>query len=121
MAKIILCAVRRSFSDEKNYPLLHLEAADNFLSRFRGLMLRRSLGQADGLLLSPCNSVHMCFMRFSLDIVYLDGEGRILKIVPNLRPWLGLSCCLKAKATLELPAGKARELQLQIGDVIAPL
>lgn len=121
MSKITGYLIKRKSAEEKNYPLLHLEVADNFLSRFRGLMLRSSLGEADGLLLSPCGSVHMCFMRFPLDVVYLDGQGRILKIAPNLKPWRGMSLCLKAKSVLELPAGKAGELRLQPGDVIAPL
>lgn len=121
MSTITGYLIKRKSAGDKKYPLLHLEVADNFLSRFRGLMLRGSIGRADGLLLSPCNSVHMCFMRFPLDIVYLDGQGRILKIVPDLKPWRGMSLCLKAKAALELPAGKARELRLQLGDIIAPL
>lgn len=120
MAKIIEYEIKGDLNGQKNYPLLRLEAADNFVSRFRGLMLRRSLEGCDGLLLSPCSSVHMCFMLFPLDIVYLDEDCRIIKIVPRLRPWLGMSCCLRAKAAVELPAGKAAELGLAEGYAISP-
>ena len=120
MKKIISYEIKSNIGEQKNYPLLRLEVADNFWSRFCGLMLRRSIGAADGLLLSPCNSVHMSFMRFGLDIVYLDDVGCVLKIVPRLRPWLGFSWCPKATAAIELPAGKAQELGLVSGDSINP-
>ena len=96
-------------------PPLHVEEADTFLTRFLGLMGRGRLPQGQGLLLSPCSSVHMCFMRFSIDVLYLDDEGRILKIVPHLRPWIGLSLCPGARAALELAAGEAGRLGLREG------
>ena len=96
-------------------PLLSVEEADTFLKRFLGLMGRGKLPQGQGLLLSPCSSVHMCFMRFSIDVLYLDGEGRILKIVSHLRPWIGLSLCPGARAALELAAGEAGRLGLREG------
>ena len=119
MANIVAYEIKSIANTQKKYPLLRLEVADNFVSRFCGLMLREDIGNADGLLLSPCNSIHMCFMRFALDIVYLDDDGRVIRIVPHLRPWLGLSLCLKASAVIELPAGRAAELHLSAGDVIS--
>ena len=81
--------------------------ADSFLTRLAGLMFRRKLPPATGLLLVPCNSVHMCFMRFAIDVVYIDKEYSIIKVVKNLKPWLGLSVCSRAWATLEMTAGEA--------------
>lgn len=120
MAKIIEYEIKNDFSEQKKYPLLRFEVADNFWSRFCGLMLRRSIGSIDGLLLSPCNSIHMCFMRFGLDIIYLDENHRIIKIVQCLKPWLDMSWCRMATMAVELPAGKAAELGLKTGDVISP-
>ena len=89
--------------------------ADSFFTRLGGLMFRKSLPQETGLLLAPCNSVHVCFMRFAIDVVYLDKEYRIIKVVNNLKPWIGVSLCRKAWATLELPAGEAERCGLTVG------
>ena len=84
---------------------LKVEIADNFWRRFLGLMGRKNLPSGHGLLITSCNSVHMCFMRFPIDVVYLDKNNSVIKIVKNLPPWVGLSCCFGASSALELPAG----------------
>lgn len=96
-------------------PFLEVKIADSFITRFAGLMLRKKLLPATALLLAPCNSVHMCFMRFAIDVVYLDKEYRILKIVKNLKPWIGLSMCSKACAVLEMTAGEAERCGCEVG------
>ena len=96
-------------------PFLEVLTADSFITRFAGLMLKKSLPPATALLLAPCNSVHMCFMRFAIDVVYLDKEYKILKIVKNLKPWIGLSMCSKGWATLEMTAGEAERCGLEVG------
>ncbi|MBR3746486.1 MAG: DUF192 domain-containing protein [Selenomonadaceae bacterium] len=98
-----------------NGQTLDIEIAESFLSRFCGLMLRKNLPEGRGLLLAPCNSVHMGFMRFAIDVVYLDENFCIKKIVRNLWPWIGLSACFGAWGALELPSGEAERLQLEIG------
>jgi len=82
--------------------------------RFRGLMLRRALAPEEGLLLPDCRSVHTCFMRFPIDLAYLDGSYRVIKVVPELKPWR-LSGCLKARAVLEMNAGCAERAGLRPG------
>ena len=94
---------------------LEIEIADNFFKRFRGLMFRRRLEAGRGLLLAPCNSVHMFFMRFAIDVIYLDENFCIKKIVRDLTPWLGLSICFGAWGALELPSGEAERLKLVVG------
>ena len=96
-------------------PFLNVLRADSFFTRFAGLMFRKKLPAATGLFLAPCNSVHMCFMRFSIDVVYLDKEYNIVKVVKNLSPWLGLSMCPKAWAVLEMTAGEAERCGLEMG------
>ncbi len=100
---------------EKKNPPLRIGVADSFFTRFCGLMGRRSLDPLDGLLLIPCNSVHMCFMRFAIDVVYLDKEYQVLKVVSHLHPWWGLSWCPGAWAALEMEAGKAGAYNLSRG------
>ena len=96
-------------------PFLEIIKAENYFTRLAGLMFRRKLPAATGLLLAPCNSVHMCFMRFAIDVIYLDKEYNILKVVKNLKPWIGLSMCNKAWAALEMKAGEAERCGLKVG------
>lgn len=96
-------------------PFLKVMTADSFLLRLQGLMFKKKLPAATGLFLVPCDSVHMCFMRFSIDVVYLDKEYTILKIVKNLKPWTGLSICRGAWAALEINAGDAEIFGFEVG------
>ena len=96
-------------------PFLKTMIADNFFLRLRGLMGRKRLPEGTGLLLAPCDSVHMCFMCFPIDVVYLNKEFTILKVVKYLRPWTGLSMCRGAWAALELNAGEAERFGCEIG------
>ena len=96
-------------------PFLEILIADSFATRFMGLMFRKKLPAATGLFLAPCSSVHMCFMRFAIDVVYLDKEYNIVKVVNYLRPWIGLSVCANAWAALEMTAGEAERCGLEVG------
>ena len=107
----------KTFIIESSNITLTVHLATTFWQRFCGLMLRRPLPPATALLIAPCNSIHMCFMRFAIDAVYLDKQGRILKIARHLRPWLGLSACWHAHSVLEMTAGQADVLGLKVGQV----
>jgi uncharacterized membrane protein (UPF0127 family) len=96
---------------------IKLEYADTFWRRFCGLMFRKQLPKGQGLLLTPCNGVHMCFMRFAIDAIFIDKDYRVLKIASNLRPWLGIACCYKAWGVVEVAAGEAEGIN--IGDIMA--
>ena len=82
-----------------------VETADTFLARFRGSMGRRELAPAHALLLEGCSSVHMFFMKFPLDIVYLNRDFRVLYI-ETLRPWQVGSLVKGCAHVLELNAGE---------------
>ncbi|MBR0261407.1 MAG: DUF192 domain-containing protein [Selenomonadaceae bacterium] len=101
-----------------NGSTLEVEIADSFFKRLRGLMFRRRLEEGRGLLLAPCDGVHMFFMRFSIDVIYLDKDFCIKKIVRDLMPWLGVSFCFGAWGALELPSGEAERLKLVVGQKI---
>jgi uncharacterized membrane protein (UPF0127 family) len=80
--------------------------AETPLARMRGLLGRSSLPAGEGLLLRPAASIHMAFMRFPIDAVFLDSADRVVKVVADLQPWR-LAACRGARAVLELPAGEA--------------
>jgi hypothetical protein len=94
------------------------ELADDLVSRTVGLLGRKGLEPGEGLLISRTGSVHMFFMRFAIDVVFVDKALTIVKIVPNLRPWR-IAMALRAKSALELPAGAAATLGLEPGMVLA--
>jgi uncharacterized membrane protein (UPF0127 family) len=95
--------------------------ATSFFSRFIGLMGQKSLTQGQGLLLRPCNDIHMWFMRIPIDVVFLNrGEGSIFEVTSvreSLRPWRILPVRdSKSFQTLELPVGTIQRCELRKGD-----
>jgi hypothetical protein len=83
------------------------ELAETFLARFLGLQGRRGLPTGAGLVLAPTSSIHMFFMRFPIDAIFIDEAQRVTRVGRRLRPWTigpfapGALCCI------ELPAGRA--------------
>jgi hypothetical protein len=73
------------------------------------------LEPGEGLWIAPCESVHTFFMRFSIDLVYLDRKGCVRKLRCAVGPWR-LSACLTAYSVLELPAGTIRATGTERGD-----
>lgn len=96
----------------------HVEVADRILSRFVGLMFRDSLAAGHGLAIRPCNSVHMFFMRFPLDVLFVDGNGTVLRVVDSIKPWRASTLVRGAKAAIELPAGTAARAGVAPGTVV---
>ena len=92
--------------------------ADRPFGRMKGLLGRRSLQSGEGLLLRPASSVHTFFMRFTIDVVFLDRDLRVLSIARDLRPWRAAGRP-GARAALELPAGECERRGLQPGDSVA--
>jgi uncharacterized membrane protein (UPF0127 family) len=93
----------------------NLEVADSGPKRNKGLLGREGLAPGEGLWIVPCESVHTFFMRFPIDLVYLDRNNMVKKVKSAVGPWR-LSACLSAHSILELPAGTIRETQTQRGD-----
>ena len=94
--------------------LPEVEAAESLPRRVAGLMGRRFLKAGAGLYIPRCSSIHMFFMRFPIDVVYLDREKRVRKVVHALKPWR-LSWCPGADSVLEAPAGWAAQVALREG------
>ena len=93
--------------------------ADTFWHRLIGLMGKSELGDNSGIILTPCNSVHTLFMRFPIDVIFLNNKLEILLIKQNLQPWSISPIVARAKYVLEVNAGRALASLTEVGDTIA--
>lgn len=93
-------------------------AADNMISRMVGLLGSRGLDDGEGLWIVPCNSIHTFFMRFPIDVAFLDSQGKVLFTLGDLKPWRLSRIVWGARSVLELPAGKLAETRTQLGDTL---
>ncbi|MBV8728569.1 MAG: DUF192 domain-containing protein [Acidobacteriia bacterium] len=92
-----------------------VDVADTSAKRRTGLLKKQQLNPGEGLWIAPCESVHTFFMKFAIDLVYLDKKKRVRKVRHAVPPWR-LSACLSAHSVLELPAGVVSETGTQPGD-----
>ena len=92
--------------------------ARSFASRFRGLMGASNLPAGEGMLFPGTSSVHTHFMRFPIDVVFLNDERRIISIRHALRPWRFASA-KGSRSVLELAAGECARLGLVEGDALS--
>src|SRR5947207_13208354 len=104
--------------------LWRVDVARSWLGKLRGLIGRRELPPGDGLYLPGTNSIHMLFMRFPIDCVFLgpataDGAQRVVAVRPNLSPWTGVVWWVRgARGALEVPAGSAARAGIREGDLL---
>jgi hypothetical protein len=101
-----------------------LESANSLWAKFRGLMGRPTLADDAGLWLPGSNGIHMMFMRFAIDAVFVgkpeaDGSREVLSVRRALPPWRGVVWLVRgANGTLELPVGTIDRSQTAIGDFL---
>jgi uncharacterized membrane protein (UPF0127 family) len=103
-----------------------LEVADGLWAKFMGLMGRRALDPGAGMWLTDSNGIHMMFMRFPIDAVFVGrpdpaqgGARPVLSIHPGLRAWTGLVPLVRgANGVLELPVGTIERSGTQVGDLV---
>lgn len=100
-----------------NVVCLNAVVADRALARMRGLLGRTGLSDDEGLLLKPAPSVHTAFMNFPIDVIFLNSEFRVLKVVAALPRWRAASA-RRARIALELAAGRAAARGVEPGDVL---
>lgn len=95
--------------------LQKLVQADHFLSRLRGLMWKKDLPENSGLMINPCNSVHCFFMKFPIDVVFVDKDHRVVHIISNMKPGSISPIVRKSKYVVESNANTVSK-QVRIGD-----
>ena len=92
-----------------------IETAFDSETRRRGLLGRDGLPEGAGLIIAPCNGIHMFFMRFAIDVAFVSRDGRVVSVRRGLKPWR-IAMALRAFATIELPVGALDASGTQRGD-----
>jgi uncharacterized membrane protein (UPF0127 family) len=93
-----------------------IRLARTFSERTVGLLRTPSLEPGEGLWIEHAPSIHMFFMRYPIDAVFLAADGRVTKVVPDLKPWRVVLWARGARDCLELPAGAAATAEIRVGD-----
>lgn len=93
-----------------------VEKADGMFTRMKGLLGRRSYDKSKTLHISKCNSIHTCFMKFSIDAVFVDKNLKVKLISQNIQPWNVVLPVLGAKSVFEFAAGSIHDSNLALGD-----
>lgn len=92
-----------------------VELAATSAERRKGLLGRDAMTPGSALVITRCNAVHTFWMRFSIDVAFVDSAGIVKKVVEDLRPWR-MAGALFASTAIEFPAGTLKEGALQVGD-----
>lgn len=96
-----------------------VKVADSFWQRFRGMMLAPEPADGEGLLLAPCNSIHMMFMLYPIDAIFLDAGLKIRALYEKLPPWIGFSSIHRdVNSVLELKSGTINKTGVRIDDIL---
>ena len=115
MARASFARVRRVTNDA--VVCERCEIPESAFGRMRGLLGRDGLEPGGGMLIDRAGSVHMFFMRFPIDVVFLARDRTVVGVKPRLAPWR-VAAAKHAVAALELPAGRAAEVGIEKGDVL---
>ncbi len=92
--------------------------ARSFWKRGIGLMLRSGLSKGTGLVIDPCSSIHTMWMRFPIDVLYVDQDGTIKRVDEGMKPWRFGPLFVRGKYVIELPPGTIRSTGTEQGDQI---
>jgi uncharacterized membrane protein (UPF0127 family) len=92
-----------------------VRVADTFLGRAIGLMFSDSLGEYDGLLIQPTNAIHTFFMKYNLDIIFLNRNNEVVSVVREMKPWRHTKLYFRAIKVIEMKGGTFPE-SVKVGD-----
>lgn len=94
------------------------DVANTSATRRTGLLKHDRLNPGQGLLIAPCSSIHTFFMKFPIDLVYIDKKRKVRKVRHAVPAWR-ISACLTAHSVIELPAGTVEQTRTEAGDQLA--
>lgn len=94
-----------------------VEKADTYETRSRGLLGRQSMAEGEGLWIVPCPMIHTFFMKFPIDVLFLDRALKVVRVIEDLKPWRLSPWVLRAHSVLELAGGSLKG-SVRAGDVL---
>jgi uncharacterized membrane protein (UPF0127 family) len=92
--------------------------ADSFFARMFGLLGKKELKSGEALIIKPCNSVHTFFMHFTIDVLFVDKDLRVVKSISAIKPFRLSAIYPKADLAIELPSGSIDSTRTAISDQI---
>ena len=105
------------FVEQKSKKMVasQVKVAEIFVDRAIGLMFKDGLHGYDGLLISPCRSIHTFFMRIDIDVIFLNKDYKIIRLIRSMKPWRMTRAYFKATQVLEMESGSVSN-ELKEGD-----
>lgn len=94
-----------------------VEVAATRAERRRGLLGRDAIGVGAALMIAPCRAIHTAHMRFAIDAIFVNRDGRVLKIAADIVPWR-IAIAPRAHAVIEMAAGSVASHDVRVGDEI---
>lgn len=92
--------------------------ANNFISRLVGLLDRKEIFPGEALVITSCQQIHMFFMKFPIDVIFVDQGDIIVGLVENIAPFAMSPIYLQADRAIELPPGAIAQSRTSLGDII---
>lgn len=102
-------------NEEGKVVIKNVTIAKSLRERILGLMFKKNMNADAALMIDPCNSIHTCFMRFSLDVIFLNGDGRVVRKIENMSPWRITRIYFSAVKVIEMKAGTMPK-DIAVGD-----
>lgn len=90
--------------------------SNNFFTRLKGLLGKSKLPDGQGMIITPCKSIHTFFMKFPIDVVFIDKNYRVVEIIKDMAPGHTSSYVKNAWAVIEMPVDKSNESKIGVGD-----
>lgn len=91
---------------------------ENIFARMKGLLGLSELKQGKAIILKPCNSIHTFFMRFPIDVLFLDKENKVVEAISSVKPYRISKIYFNAKSAVELPSGVIKSSSTEKGDYL---
>jgi Uncharacterized conserved protein len=92
--------------------------ANSFFKRLKGLMFTKELPSDSSMYICPCNQIHMFFMNYNIDVLYVDKNNMVIAVDENMKPGIMGKKVKGAAAVVELQAGKVKESNIKVGQVL---
>lgn len=93
--------------------------AGSFFKRIKGLLGRRNLDKGQALIITPCNSIHTVFMRFPIDVLFVDKTNKVIQALPDVKPFKFTGIYFQANEVIELPCETIKNSLTSIGDQLS--